>query len=72
MVVRGSCGKVHPAVAAVLAVVLLALLIIFRNELFYACSEVRVGGTTLVRSCTNRLTGTQWTVTPFGEWTIRR
>ncbi len=65
-------GTVHPAVVAVLAVVLLALLIVFRNELFYSCSEVRVGGTTLVRTCTNRLTGTQYTVTPFGEWTIRR
>ncbi len=69
---RIARGTVHPAVVVVLAVVLLALLIVFRDELFYSCSEVRVGGTTLVRTCTNRLTGTQYTVTPFGEWTIRR
>ncbi len=69
---RMARGKVRPAVVVALAVVLLALLIVFRNELFSSCSEVRVGGTTLVRACTNRLTGTQYTVTPFGEWTIRK
>ncbi len=69
---RDARGKVRPAVVVVVAVVLLGVLLVFRDELFYSCSEVRVGGTTLVRACTHRLTGTQWTVTPFGEWTIRK
>ncbi len=69
---QGAPGKVHPAVLAAVVVVLLGILFVFREELLYSCSEVRVGSTTLIRQCTNRLTGSQWAVTPFGEWTIRR
>jgi hypothetical protein len=59
MMARGMRGKGHPAAIAALAVVLPGALLVSRNELPYSCSEVRVGGTTLVRTCTNRLTGTQ-------------
>lgn len=67
-----SSGKISPVVLAALAALVIALLIFFRNDLLYSCSEVRVGDTTLIRHCTNRFTGTEWTLTPFGEWTIRR